>query len=117
MIEEKRVYHVDRKSKKIVWYLIVRETAARWFVGEEYVTGGYIAKSTKKHTDNFDKVCERFKRLLAEEIKKAESKLLDMKLSHDALEEVNYVLLERMKVIKRGDKFVIAFNPLDVVEE
>ncbi len=105
MAEEKRVYHVDKKYKKILWYPVVRENNSAWFVGEEYVRGGYISKATKRHTDDFNKVCEYFKCLLAEEIKQAERKLLNMKLSHDALEESNFALLEQMRVIKRGSKF------------
>ncbi len=116
MAEEKRVYYLDRKNKKIVWYPVLRDCNTRWFVGEMYVPGGYIAKG-KKYTDNFDKVCGYFRLLLAEEIKEAERKLLNMKLSHDALEESNFVLLEQMKVIKRANKFVVMFNPLNVVEE
>lgn len=74
------------KNGKITFYKILRETPKLWYVGEEFVTGGYINKASKKYFTDFKKVEEKILITLKKRIKKLDQELTISSMAHDAIE-------------------------------
>jgi hypothetical protein len=92
------------RGETIYEFKIIHETNTRWFVGDAFVVGGYIAKGSKKYfTDKKEAFTVLYNKLFPR-LKRLQDKVANMMVTCDALQEDREDVLKSVRVIRKPAK-------------